>query len=214
MASGSPSDQLINHEVVEQMMGNVHVHDDNRDEEYYQSDEEQSYESDQYDYDDFYGFREGYFTREERRRAMDNEIQAEIEFEDRWRVVEMGLNMRAERAEMQELEAFQNMIEDNRGTPAATPVTAEATPVTAEEAKEGEDTCCICMVHVPDCKFTECSHPDFICKVCAHKIVNVRNDDGKICPLCRTAVTGYKILQISKPVEEEKAEVPDSWEDL
>jgi hypothetical protein len=220
MASGPPSDQSINQlEVVEQMLLDMNVHDESNesDEEYYRHPE---YESDQYDYDDQDDFQDGYFAREERRRAMDDEIQAEIDSENRWRVVEMNVNIRAERAEMQALEDFQDMIEDRDYQPFALINFAQdnrgaapaATPVTAEVAKEGEDTCCVCMVNVPDCKFLECSHPGFICKVCADRIVNLKGD-GKRCPLCRTGVTKYEVIQ--KPVEEEgTAEVPDSWEEL
>jgi hypothetical protein len=57
----------------------------------------------------------------------------------------------------------------------------------ATEAKEGEETCIICMENVPDSVF-DCGNKGFCC-VCADKLLKTT----RICPLCRMTVTAFRV---------------------
>ena len=72
-------------------------------------------------------------------------------------------------------------------------------PLVAEEAKEGDETCCVCLSNVPDCKFVDCKHREtgFICRICADRLV--KSSTGRSCPFCRKAVTDYKVIVPVKP---------------
>ncbi len=67
---------------------------------------------------------------------------------------------------------------------------AYTTTLVAVDAKEGEDTCFVCLDKVPDCKFVDCNH-GHICCICADRLIK---ESGK-CPLCRLAVTRYELVQ-------------------
>ena len=98
--------------------------------------------------------------------------------------------------------------------PAAALVAADASTTTtlvAAEAKEGEDTCIICLDKVPDCKFVDCNHLNntgYICCICADKLVK----GSRKCPLCRADVTRYEVVVVAAD-KSDNDEVPDSWED-
>ena len=73
----------------------------------------------------------------------------------------------------------------------------------ATEAKEGEETCIICMENVPDSVFTDCGNKGFCC-VCADKLLKTTRK----CPLCRMTVTAFRV---EKPKEvEDLDDVPVS----
>ena len=57
----------------------------------------------------------------------------------------------------------------------------------ATEAKEGEETCIICMENVPDSVF-DCGNKGFCC-ACADKLLKTTRK----CPLCRMTVTTFRV---------------------
>jgi hypothetical protein len=76
----------------------------------------------------------------------------------------------------------------------------------ATEAKEGEETCIICMENVPDSVF-DCGNKGF-CGVCADRLLRTTPK----CPLCRKTVTAFRV---EKPEEmEDLDDVPVSWDDF
>ncbi len=85
---------------------------------------------------------------------------------------------------------------------------AEAPPST-REALYGEETCCICMVNVPNTGFAQC-HAEGFCADCVNRVLQERMP----CPLCRAAVSeaippeedegGYESEQYDVPVGREE----------
>jgi hypothetical protein len=90
---------------------------------------------------------------------------------------------------------------------AARPTTTKVVQPTyvATEAKEGEETCIICMENVPDSIF-DCGNKGFCC-VCADKLLKTTRK----CPLCRKTVTAFRV---EKPEVEDLDDIPVSWEDF
>ena len=86
-------------------------------------------------------------------------------------------------------------------------------PNTAPPALNGEDTCCICMVNVPDTGFAQC-HTGGFCADCVTRILQ----EGMPCPLCRAVVSeaippeedegGYESEQYDVPVSHGREEEP------
>ena len=81
-------------------------------------------------------------------------------------------------------------------------------PPPAREALDGEATCCICMVNVPDTGFTQC-HTEGFCADCVNRIL----EDRMPCPLCRAVVSavpedegGYESEQYEGPVTRSRVE--------
>jgi hypothetical protein len=57
------------------------------------------------------------------------------------------------------------------------------------QAKEGEDTCYVCMDNIPDAMFPDCGHT-WICGPCANQIVT----STQTCPLCRRRVASFRAI--------------------
>ena len=84
---------------------------------------------------------------------------------------------------------------------AAASTTTTTTTLVAVDAKDGEDTCFVCLDKVPDCKFVDCNHLNntgYICCICADRLIK----GSRKCPLCRGVVTRYEVVDA----------VPDSWD--
>jgi hypothetical protein len=66
----------------------------------------------------------------------------------------------------------------------------------ATEARDGEDTCIVCLDNTPDCRFTNCSHSKagYICCFCADRLL-ARQGGGR-CPLCRGDISHYEAFQL------------------
>ena len=85
--------------------------------------------------------------------------------------------------------------------PRTAPAAVDPDPtLVAEVAKKDDETCCVCLVNVPDCEFVDCHHYDtgFVCRICADILVR-SSTPADTCPFCRKAVTDYKVIVPVKP---------------
>ena len=93
--------------------------------------------------------------------------------------------------------SFRSFAVDSTPRAPAAAASTTTTTLVAVDAKDGEDTCFVCLDKVPDCKFIDCNH-GHICCICADRLIK---GSGK-CPLCRGVVTRYEVVDTT----------PDSWD--
>ena len=111
---------------------------------------------------------------------------------------------------------------NNNRPAAAAAIHHPSSAIKFKPAEEGQDTCCVCLDNVPDCKLTGCHKSTaggYICGVCADRLVR----GSRKCPLCRGNATRYEVVVVEAEVaavvvvpiqkKEDEEETPDSWDD-
>ena len=101
---------------------------------------------------------------------------------------------------------------DNRPSAAAAVHHHPSSAINFKSAEEGQDTCCVCLDNVPDCKLTGCHKSTaggYICGVCADRLVR----GSRKCPLCRGNATRYEVVVVEAeaavvPIQKKEEEIP------
>jgi hypothetical protein len=106
---------------------------------------------------------------------------------------------------------------DNRPSAAAAVHHHPSSAINFKSAEEGQDTCCVCLDNIPDCKLTGCHKSTaggYICGVCADRLVR----GSRKCPLCRGNATRYEVVVVEAeaavvPIQKKEEEIPNAWDE-